>query len=281
MSNILSSLLFGTAAAGSWASGDFSGGIASKSYSPYFVVIISQIFGITFLFSLILLMGEEVLNLGQIVIALGGGIFLSIGLVSLYGGLAQERMSIVAPMVAVIAAILPAIFGMMMEGIPSPIQILGSILALGSIWIVAKSNSGEKFLLEDLKLPILAGIGFSVFKIFIAEISSISIYWPLLLARIASLLVLISLAASKKKIEIPKTNHIPFFAFAGILDALGGIFFIFAVQTGRLDMASIFSSTHPAFTVLLARFIIKENVSQRQWLGILGIIFSLFMIAVA
>lgn len=281
MANIFLSLIFGTAAAGSWASGDFSGGIASKQYNPYSVVIISQIFGMFFLLFLIFFSAEDIMNLEQILIGLGGGIFLSIGLVSLYGGLAQERMGIVAPISAIISVLFPATVGILLEGIPSLTQIMGGILALSSVWFVTKSNKKETFMIQDLKLPIMAGLGFGIFKIFIASISSNSIYGPLLFTRIASFCVLLLFVGIKGQIDKPKIEHLPFLALAGILDALGGILFIFAVQFGRLDLAAIFASIHPAFTVLLARIIIKEKVSRQQWFGILGIILSLSLIALA
>ena len=53
------------------------------------------------------------------------------------------------------------------------------------------------------------------------------------------------------------------------MDVSGNLFFILASKSGRLDIASILSSLYPGATVVLAWFILKEQVTRRQWVGIL------------
>ncbi|MHA1214756.1 MAG: EamA family transporter [Candidatus Hodarchaeales archaeon] len=277
--NPLFSLFLGLGAASSWASGDFSGGVASKRYKSLTVVIVSQVFGVFFLLSLTMLVFEESLSLLDIFYGAIGGFSLAIGLVALYHGLASGRMGVVAPVASVTSALIPAFFGVLVEGIPPVIQMIGLIIALFSIWLVAGSNSEEKVHLSDLKIALIAGLGFSSFRIFITQMSGSAVLAPLLVTRIASMLVLVSFAGISQQVQLPKLKSVPLMFLAGFFDVLGGILFILAAQLGRIDVASIFSSTQPAFTVLLAFGILKERIYRRQWIGLIGIVLSIVVFA--
>ncbi|MHA1974941.1 MAG: EamA/RhaT family transporter, partial [Candidatus Hodarchaeales archaeon] len=168
----LLSLFLGLGAGASWASGDFSGGVSSKNYKSLTVGIVSQVFGVFFLVILTSLFFEEILTFIDIIYGLIGGLSLAVGLVSLYHGLATGRMGVVAPVASVTSAIIPAFFGVMLEGIPPITQSMGLIIALFSIWLVASSNPEEKIQYSDLKIALLAGLGFSSFRIFVTQISN-------------------------------------------------------------------------------------------------------------
>ncbi|MHA1995900.1 MAG: EamA family transporter [Candidatus Hodarchaeales archaeon] len=279
MVNPILSLVFGTSAAASWALGDFSGGLSSKKFNAYSVVIFSQFFGLIFLLALILLFSEPIISITDISLSLLSGLFLSIGLTSLYKGIAEEQVGVVVPISAMVAASLPALAGFIYQGLPQINEIFGIILAMISIWVVSVSGSEGKIDFSTLKTPVIAGISFSIYKIVIAVVSASTILWTLFFVRVSSFFILIVFSYSTKRLQRPVAKFLPFFSFIGILDACGGILFLLAVQFGRLDIAAVFSSTHPAFTVLLAYFLMKEKVYRLQWVGIGGIFISMILIS--
>ena len=276
----LSVIIFGLASALSWGAGDFSGGLASKSTSVYSVVVLSQFVGLLLL-TIIAVVLPEGSNSTQAVV-LGGlaGIFGAAGLVALYTGLARGPMGLVAPVTAVVAAIIPVLFSMLNEGLPTWWSMVGFAIALFAVWLISQGDDQISYRFSDFKLPIFAGFGFGIFYVLIDQVSSNAILWPLVSARSASIVVILGIGLLTRRIAVPAVNQIPIIALAGIFDTSGNVFFAIATRLGRLDISAILGSLYPAVTVLLAWIILKERLSSQQWFGVLLVVIALILIAI-
>ncbi len=275
------SVIFGLLSAVTWGAGDFCGGLASKRSNVYSVVITSQAVGAALLLLLAFVFGETIPPLSDLGWGAGAGIAGAIGLLALYRGLASGRMGLVAPVSAVVAATLPVIAAALLEGLPGSLQLLGFGVALGGIWFLSRSASptAAAFRLNDLGLPITAGLGFGLFFVLIAQGSGRATFWPLVAARVASLTVLTIIARANRQPIVPDRSQLGLVALSGVLDAGGNAFFSLAVQAGRLDVASVLSSLYPASTVLLAWLILKERLSGWQFAGVIATLIAIALIA--
>lgn len=270
---------FGLAAASSWGIGDFGGGLASKRSHVYGVVIISQLVGLGLLVVLAVLLAEPVPALTDLLWAGIAGLAGIVGLVALYRGLATGRMGVVAPISAVTTAVLPLIFGLFLEGIPAPAQLLGFGLALCAVWLIARPERGVRIELRDLALPLMAGLGFGIFFILIDHASTAAVLWPLVAARTASVLLLTAVLLLLRQRVRPAAGQIPLILLVGLFDTGGNAFYALAARAGRLDIAAILSSLYPAMTVVLAWLILREQISRQQGLGLALAVTAVMLIA--
>jgi drug/metabolite transporter (DMT)-like permease len=275
----LLAVLYGLASAASWGAGDFSGGFATKRSSVYSVVIVSQCVGAIFLVGVALLFGESWPILSDWLYGAGAGLAGVVGLVALYRGLALGRMGLVAPLAAVVTAIVPVVVSIFSEGLPTGLQLVGFAVALLAVWLIAGNGAEGRIQVTDLVFPVVAGLGFGFFFILIDRVTEGNIFWPLVAARGASVGMLLLGLSLTRQLELPRLSQFPIIALAGLLDTGGNAFFVLAAQLGRLDIAAVLSSLYPATTVILAWLILQERLTSQQWLGVWAALMAVMLIA--
>ena len=181
------------AGAALWGAGDFSGGIGSKGSNAFGVVIVAHGTGLLTMLALALVTGEPFPSHAALLWGIAAGIGGGLGLVSLYRALAIGQMGINAPVAAVITGVLPVLVGIWKEGPPALIQVVGFAVALIAIWLIALP-SGEIGRPKGLGLAICAGIGFGIYLICSKQAADEAVYWPLVMARAASMAEMLVIA---------------------------------------------------------------------------------------
>ena len=275
----LLAIIFGLASAASWGSGDFSGGLATRRSNVYGVVIGSQFVGLLLLVGLALIYAEPLPPSGDLLIGAVAGLIGGVGLMALYQGLAVGRMGVVAPIAAILSAALPVLVGTFAEGLPAIPQLAGFALALVAVWLITRGKGALPIQWRELGLPVVAGLGFGLFLVLIDQASETSVFWSLAAARVASLAILITIAAVLGRRIVPAREQLGLVLLSGVGDAAGNTFYTLAAQLGRMDIAAILSSLYPAATVLLARFVLHEQLTLRQWAGLLIALAAVVLIA--
>ncbi len=279
MNTEILAITYGLSSALSWGAGDFSGGIASKRGNLFTVILFSQVTGFVVLAALALAFAETIPPVSSLVFGGLAGLSGLLGIIALYRGLAMGRMGVVAPVSAVMTAAVPVVFALLTEGLPGNTQLAGFGFALVSVWFLSGATRDTGVRLNELFLPLAAGLGFGLFFVFIGHGSCDSVFWPLVAARTASISATLLFLFLSGKGGIPGREQLPHIAAAGILDSAGNAFFVLAVQVGRLDISAVLASLYPAATVLLAWIILKERLARLQWAGVLIAAVALALIA--
>jgi drug/metabolite transporter (DMT)-like permease len=261
-----------------WGAGDFAGGIATKRVNVFRVVAGAHACGLLLMLLLVWITGEAVPPRATLLWGAAAGITGAIGVAALYRALAIGRMGIVAPVAAVITGVLPVLAGIYTEGMPDRIQLVGFVLALVSIWLIARPD-GEIDTHRGLGLAVLAGVMFGLFFIACKQAGHHGVFWPLVAARTTSTLLMLLIVAFSAGDQRPLRPALVPIVFSGILDTSANALFIAATQHGRLDVTSVLSSLYPASTVILARIFLKERMSATQNAGIIGALISVALIA--
>jgi drug/metabolite transporter (DMT)-like permease len=272
-------ILYGLASAAGWGIGDFFGGFASKRISVYRVILISQLVGVTMLLAFAMIIAEPLPSVDNLLLGGIAGISATSGLAALYFGLARGHMGIVAPVAAVVATILPILVALFSEGFPSNPQLIGFGFALLAVWLLSSTGDDKTFTRRDLRLPMVAGMGFALFNILIDRVDDVALIWPLIAARVTSISILSLINIIQRSRESISGKQLGILVTVGICETGGMAFFALATHIGRLDVSTILSSLYPVVTVVLAWAILKERFRRQQWAGIFLALVALVLIA--
>ncbi|NNL70210.1 MAG: DMT family transporter, partial [Acidimicrobiia bacterium] len=200
--------------------------------------------------------------------AAGGGVSGALGLVLLYRGLSRGTMSVVAPLSAVMTALVPVGWGLISGERPSLLALVGVPTAVAAIALISGAATGLRDGLgPGVGSGILAGVGFGVFFILLAETESAEL-WTLTFARTASITLLVVLAVATGSSLRPGTGTGRLVLGAGALDMAANVFFLLAERRGLLSLVSVITALYPAATMLLARFVLGEQLSRSQLAGL-------------
>ena len=263
-------VFLGLLVAATYGVGDFLGGVGSKRNPPTVVVARSQLFGLAAM-ALVVAVDRGSDPIGDDVLAgAAAGSVGVVGVVLLYRGLATGRMSVVAPITAVGAGVLPLLWGLLTGERPSAVALAGVALALAAVVLVSmvepddeRPTSGS-----DVPLALAAGAAFGIVFVLLGTTDAESGMWPVLAARVASVsLVTTTVLASGRRLRLAP-GSLPIIAGAGVLDAGANALYVLAAREGLISLVSVLSSLYPAATVILARVVLAERMTARQVAGI-------------
>ena len=279
------SIVYGLLSALGWGAGDFTGGLASRRTGAYRTVFYGEAIGVILLFAGLLFSNEGFPGTRTMLLAMLAGAVGTVGLMLLYHSMTLGLMSIATPVSALLAAVLPVVVGMFKEGFPAILTVIGFAFALFAVWMISQSEGGVTDILahlSDLKLPLLAGIGFGLYFVVMHEATSGgATLWPMVFSRSGGMtLIIIYMLTTRTPWKVEDRSVWPVLALNGLLDISGNVFFILAGQAGRLDVAAVLSSLFPGGTVVLAWIFLKERLNRNQWIGIGSALIAIVLMTV-
>ncbi len=182
---------------------DFGGGIAARQVSPLRVAAWIQAASLGLIITVVWFVdAPEVrgVDIGAGVVAGLAGTF---SFVALYAAFSRGQISVLAPVSAVVGAIIPIVVGLFRGESLKAWHVLGIVMAMLAIVLVTRGGEDGASTRRPtppvgFALALLAGAGFSVFFLALAETHEDAGLWPLLVARLVSVPVVsvIALTAS-------------------------------------------------------------------------------------
>ena len=270
MSPLMSPLL-ALGASLSYGIGDFTGALAARRTSALTATLGMQTIGLLVLLPLLPFLPGRPSTVAMLIGAISGTAGTG-GLLIYLRGMARGPMGIVSPLAAAGGTAVPVAWGAVVLGDRlSLLQTVGVLLALVSIVVVAwvpESAVGA----ADLK-GVAAGLGsgmlFGTFFIALDATPSDSGMWPLVGARIASVLALLLLLRMSSR-PAHLGSALPLLLVAGTLDMTANVLFLLATRGGLLSISALLSSLYPVVALLLARRFLTERLHPVQAAGVLG-----------
>jgi drug/metabolite transporter (DMT)-like permease len=253
---------------------DFIGGIFGKRASPWAVAATGGVGGAGV--ALLLTVANPGSPTGaDLAWGAAAGIGNGTGTAFLYRGLSSGRMGVVAPVSGVLAVILPVVVGVATGERPGALVWLGIVSAVPAIWLVAREPSGPASLPggSGLRDGVLAGLGFGALFTCLGQVPEDAGFSPLVLNQLVGVVVIAIAASLLHAPWVPRTRASWGGALAGVLGGVATTAFLLATHHGLLSVSAVLTSLYPAFTVLLAAVVLREQVHRAQaWgLGLCGV----------
>lgn len=283
---LLGALIYGAA--------DFFGGLAARRLRAVVVTVVSALSGLIFLLLAGLVAGGAWRE-GDLAWGVLAGLFGAAAVALLYACLAIGPMSILSPLTAVVAAVAPMLWGLLVYG--EQLTLIGYAgLGVAVVAVVLVGFiPGEKVVRPSVRgivMAIGAGLAIGGFLIVIDQTSSGSGLLPLVASRATTAVVtavviaVIAIVAARARrpaasvffapvvltreaTSAPSATRAWWLAIAcGAVDAAANALALFALRLGELSIVSALTALYPAGTILLAAVVLRERVAVVQWVGL-------------
>ena len=259
---------FGLLSASAWGGADFAGGVGARRSSALLVTTAGQAVSLLILLTICLVFHLATPGWAYLLYAAVGGFEGALALAAFYRALAMGAMGLTAALTGLLTALVPVVFELFHESLPSPLTALGLAAGCVAIWLITHSPAGKDAATPSRALLLggCAGAGFGAQLILFKMASPGGVLWALTSARIAGVAALIIVIAIAHPAR-PWQGFWLIGILSGVLDTLGNLFYILTAQYGRLDVAAVICSLYPAGTILLAALVLRERPTGRQWAG--------------
>ena len=275
-------VLLGLASALVYGAADFLGGMQARRSGALAVVVWSQLAGLALLLAALPLLSPSPPQPGDLGWGALGGFGGGAGVALLYQGLSVGRMSVVAPVTAAGAAVIPVLVGVGFGERPSPPALVGVALALAAIVGVSSGTQAEPSTARatpttptsrdparqwwrrpGLAEAVGAGLGFALFFVCLDRASADAGLWPLLGARTSVLVAWLAAVTSRAPLR-PAPGTYRNVAAVGAVDMLANLLYLLAAREGLLSLVAVLVSLYPVSTVVLARIVLGERLTRGQ-----------------
>ena len=272
---LAAAVLYGTA--------DFLGGVASRRASVFTVLALTVPAGAVVMVLVALLDGllghggtgapASAGDWSAVGWAAASGVCGAGGLIAFYAGFASAPISVVAPVAALVSAVLPVGVAIAGGERPATTVIAGGLICLVAVVLVSAQpadHARTRGRLLALGYGAAAGVGFGLFFIFLKNAGQSGVLWPVAISRSAGTVVAFGIALATRTRLRPGRDGITRVALlSGVIDAAANVCYVLATRAGLFGLAVVITSLYPGMTVLLARVLLGERMRWVQRTGLL------------
>jgi len=301
------SAVLGVVGAVVFGAADFLGGLAAKRLRSITVTAIAAAAGLAGLVIAYPFLGGA-WTAADVAWGALSGVFGVIAIVLLYACLAIGPMSILSPLTAVVSAIAPMLWGLLVKGEQlSGFGYAGLLVALAAVVLVGfiPGDAVVRPSLRGIVMAIGSGLAIGGFMVSIDQTGDESGLVPLIVNRavngtiawtvVAVLAILIArrrriAPAIELRVGATPTGHadleqavdraprvlsadavrtgILLVVSCGVVDAAANTVMLIALRLGDLSVVSVLTAMYPAGTIILAAIVLRERIAAVQWVGL-------------
>ena len=265
---LLSAAAYGTA--------DYVGGIAAGRASPWQVAVIVMGSAAVASIPVALIVGGDPVG-SDWLLSFGGGATSGAGAAFLYRGLSRGRMTVVAPLSGVVAALIPVAVGLLQGDRPSALALVGIACAVPAIVLVAGGGGADETAAGDEPSEssrgavidgLLAGTGFGLLFAATGSLSGDAGLLPIPALEVGGVVGVVGVATLLGQDWVPRDRNAWRGWPSGVLGFTAVALVTLASREGLLAVVAVLASLYPAFTVLLAAVLLDERIARLQAIGL-------------
>lgn len=255
---------------------DFLGGLAARRIPAILVSLVSFVVASVPIAIATALVGS-VWSTEAVVLGVLAGIVGAAAIWGFFAALAIGPMSVISPTVAAVAALVPAVGGIL-QG--ERFTVLGYI-ALAALIIAAvllgvtEEQSGGRLGVRALVLAVLSGLGFGGYNVVMEATPPESELAPLLVDLVVGAAMFALIVAGIRmrrgtafRVRSADPAGLRLAAFSGVLLAIANAVLVWGLHQGQLAIMGVLSALYPLGTVLLALVVLHERLRIVQWVGV-------------
>jgi drug/metabolite transporter (DMT)-like permease len=249
---------------------DYGGGRATKSSAAVTVTLAAECTTFVALSIVMVVLDDPFPARADVLWGLAAGLASCSAVIALYHALANGAMTVVAPVTAVVAAVIPVAFGLATGERPGAIAIVGAVVAITAIALISGAVGVPHVPTRRaiLGIALIAGAGFGLLFVFLDRTSDDSGLWPVYAARwIAIPTLLVAHWVRRDRRPLTRTTG-GLAVMVGVLTTAANASFLAATRRGLLSVVAVVVSMYPASTVLLATVLDGERVRRPQAVGL-------------
>ncbi|MFP7761328.1 EamA family transporter [Marisediminicola sp. LYQ134] len=273
-------VLLGLGTAIFFGAADFLGGLAARRISAMRATALSAIAGLVVL-SLALPVLGGTWSPGALGWGVIAGLVAATTVALLYASLAIGPMSILAPLTAVIAALVPATYGLAVGerlGLAGYGGVAVALVAVVLVGLVPHREAVRPRIL-GLVLAALAGVSMGSGIVVLDNTPPDSGIVPLVVGRAVAVAVTLGIVgaavlAPRRAVADPDPARtgwrggLRFALVGGTLAATADVFMITGVRVGEVTIIGVLAALCSAVTIILAATLLRERLAPPQWVGL-------------
>lgn len=306
-------LVAGLVGALAFGTGDFCGGRAAIQLNGLCVVAIAQVTSAATGLS-IFHASSAALPVGRAQsLAILAGAFHVTAVYFLYQGMARGRISVVAPIAAVVGIAVPVVTDMVFVDNVAFVHLAGILIAVAAILLITDNEPNAEVgdastLSISIRHGALSGLGYGFADLCLGVLEQADAKGALAIARLTgALLTLVALllivfgrylrsqARRPAPISSIASLGVPAIAtgriidrglaiaiglgvLAGVLDCIGQLGYVLSATSGQMSIAAALVALYPAVSVALAVWFLKEHIHPVQRVGLAaGLVSIIFL----
>ncbi|QUH02423.1 EamA family transporter [Saccharopolyspora erythraea] len=263
---LLSALCFGST--------HFLGGLLARQADSAAVALVAQAAGTVLVLGVAPWVAATEVSPPPLLWGSLSGVGTGVGVVFLYRAMSAGAFSVVAPLSDVAAVVLPVLVGVALLGDrPEALTWCGIAAAAPALWLVSRSGSdggaGRSRSAAGVRDALVAGGGFALQFIALAQVDPAAGLWPVVASRAASVLVILPLVLRRPaRLRLRPAVACGAVA-AGALGSLAIVLFTLAAREQLLSVAVVLTALYPAIPVLLGLVVLGERLTRARRAGLL------------